>query len=139
MDIHSSETSSVMEESWIQWFCNISGNNLFCEVEKSFIEDSFNLFDLKKYVPKEYTKALDIILDRVASYDVDNEELERAVTLLYGLIHARYIITAHGLETMVPELKIYSNSSQLLLTHSLTCMHTKLTTLYFTAQEVHAT
>ena len=99
----SSDTSSVLEESWIQWFCNLTGNHLFCEVEKGFIEDSFNLFGLKQYAAKDYTRALDAILDRpLGSQDGgENEELSRSCSLLYGLIHARYIITAHGLETMV--------------------------------------
>ena len=101
MSINSSETSSFVEESWIQWFCNLTGNHLFCVVDKSFIEDSFNLFGLKQYIPKDYNKALDIILDKLGPPDSDSEDLSRSTTLLYGLIHARYIITIRGLEMMV--------------------------------------
>ena len=101
MSADSSETSSYAEESWIQWFINLTGNHLFCEVDKSFIEDSFNLFGLKQYVHTEYSKALDLILDRYSSQELENEDVSRAATVLYGLIHARYIITSHGLETMV--------------------------------------
>eukprot|EP01035_Chromulina_nebulosa_P020898 gene20898-27088_t len=32
--------------------------------------------------------------------DIENEEISRAAAILYGLIHARYIITAMGLEAM---------------------------------------
>lgn len=95
-----SETSSNVEESWIQWFCGLTGNHFFCEVDKGFIEDSFNLFGLKQYVAKDYNKALDIILDRLRILENENEELFRSASLLYGLIHARYIVTSHGLETM---------------------------------------
>jgi casein kinase II subunit beta len=77
------------------------GNHFFSEIEKSYIEDSFNLYGLKQYLPKDYSKALDVILDRLAPNEAESEELSRSAALLYGLIHARYIITSMGLETMV--------------------------------------
>ena len=36
-----------------------------------------------------------------APTEAETEELSRSAALLYGLIHARYIITSHGLEAMV--------------------------------------
>lgn len=100
------------------WFCNLSGNQFYCEIDKAYIEDSFNLFGLKQHVIKDYSKALDTILDRLGNYlefgnnlmfkvvhtapsETESDELSRSATLLYGLIHARFIITAHGLEAMV--------------------------------------
>lgn len=106
------------------------GNHFFSEIEKAYIEDSFNLYGLKQYLPKDYSKALDVILDRLGSKylrnnknfsrrrsgnddifynlplslapnEAESEELSRSAALLYGLIHARYIITSVGLETMV--------------------------------------
>jgi Casein kinase II regulatory subunit len=43
-----------------------------------------------------------------APTEAETEELSRSAALLYGLIHARYIITSHGLEAMVriSEVKI---------------------------------
>lgn len=61
----SSQTSSLIDECWINWFCGLNGNQFFCEVEKGFIEDSFNLFGLKHYVSKDFNKVLDTILDRL--------------------------------------------------------------------------
>jgi len=96
----SSETSSFVDECWAAWFCNLSGNHFFCEIDRAYIEDSFNLFGLKQHLPKDYAKALDTILDRLAPTEAETEELSRSAALLYGLIHARYIITSHGLESM---------------------------------------
>jgi casein kinase II subunit beta len=97
----SSEASESVEEGWTSWFCGVQGHEFFCEVEKSYIEDSFNLFGLKQHLPQQYFKALDTILDRTSFNEAESEEISRAAGLLYGMIHARYIITAHGLEAMV--------------------------------------
>ena len=96
----STESSSYVDENWTSWFCNLRGNQFFCEVGKSYIEDSFNLFGLKQYLSKDYSKALDMILDRLTPTEPESEDLSRSAALLYGLIHARYIITSHGLESM---------------------------------------
>ncbi|KAG5190323.1 casein kinase II, regulatory subunit [Tribonema minus] len=95
-----SETSSTGdgEDSWVQWFCSLQGHEMFCEVDRSYIEDGFNLYGLRQYVPN-ITECLDIILDRVGPEDSD-EDLLQSSYMLYGLIHARYIITTNGLEAM---------------------------------------
>ena len=97
----SSETSSYLDESWISWFCSLAGNQFFCEIDKGYIDDAFNLFGLKQYFPKDYSKAMDIILDRLGPAEAESEELSRAAAMLFGLIHSRYILTSHGLEVMV--------------------------------------
>lgn len=38
---------------------------------------------------------------RMADTDTSEEDLQHNAEVLYGMIHARYIITIHGLETMV--------------------------------------
>ena len=53
-----------MDTTWIKWFCDIPGNEFFCEVDKAFIEDSFNLFGIKQVFPHDYNSALATILDR---------------------------------------------------------------------------
>mmetsp|Transcript_11184 Transcript_11184/g.11211 ORF Transcript_11184/g.11211 Transcript_11184/m.11211 type:complete len:500 (+) Transcript_11184:165-1664(+) len=100
MSRSSSETSSFVDESWISWFCSLAGNQFFCEIDKGYIDDAFNLFGLKQQFPKDYNKALDTILDRIGPAEAESEELSRSAALLFGLIHARYIVTSHGLEVM---------------------------------------
>lgn len=63
----SSETNSFIDESWASWFCNLQGNHFFCQIDRAYIEDSFNLFGLKQHLPKDYARALDSILDRLGN------------------------------------------------------------------------
>jgi len=72
---------------------------MFCEVERSYIEDGFNLYGLRACVPN-FSDCLDLMLDRIGPDDSDDSRLTQSACTLYGLIHARYIITAHGLDAM---------------------------------------
>ena len=65
MSLASSENSTGSEETWIQGFCSSAGNQFFCEVDKNYVDDAFNLFGIKQFLAKDYNKALDIILDRL--------------------------------------------------------------------------
>ncbi|XP_026377097.1 casein kinase II subunit beta-3-like [Papaver somniferum] len=107
----SSSSSEGEDISWISWFCGLRGNELLCEVDEDYIQDDFNLCGLQGQVPR-YDHALDIILDNdplsPLPADMDgeqNNETESAAELLYGLIHARYILTHKGLNAMHEKYK----------------------------------
>lgn len=108
---------------WIQQFCSLFGHDYFVPVSHEFIEDDFNLTGLSSQVPY-YKEALYTLLD----YQVETAEdaknanggdstgksssskpkhelpnrviLANSAELLYGLIHARYIVTKAGLTEM---------------------------------------
>ncbi|KAG7194509.1 casein kinase 2 regulatory subunit [Scheffersomyces spartinae] len=110
---------------WIRQFCKLFGHDYFVAVSHEFIEDDFNLTGLSSQVPY-YKEALYTLLD----YQVDTIEdvknggdsnnknnnntkpgkpkhelpnrviLDSSAELLYGLIHARYIVTKAGLTEM---------------------------------------
>ena len=80
---------------------------MFCEVERSYIEDGFNLYGLRACV-SNFSDCLDLILDRIGPDDSDDSHLTQSACTLYGLIHARYIITAHGLDAMYNKVQSHS-------------------------------
>ncbi|WCJ20759.1 casein kinase II beta subunit 4 [Euphorbia peplus] len=97
------------DNSWISWFCNLRGNEFFCEVDEDYIQDDFNLCGLSSQVPY-YDYALDLILDVESSHgDMFTEEqhelVESAAEMLYGMIHARYILTTKGMTAMLDKFK----------------------------------
>ncbi|CAN0084151.1 unnamed protein product [Phaeothamnion confervicola] len=100
-----SETSSSDgSENWVQWFCGLQGHEIFCEVDRSYIEDGFNLYGLRQYV-HNINDCLDIILDRL-SPDESSEQQMQSVYTLYGMIHARYVTTTNGLDAMYQKYSV---------------------------------
>uniref|UniRef100_A0A0G4HXQ7 Casein kinase II subunit beta n=1 Tax=Chromera velia CCMP2878 TaxID=1169474 RepID=A0A0G4HXQ7_9ALVE len=89
---------------WIQWFCSLEGHEFFCEVDEEFLRDNFNLHGLRGRI-RLYDQALDMVLkseppDDDEQTDPTFMEIYRDAADLYGLAHARFIITPRGLQAM---------------------------------------
>lgn len=103
-------SSSESEDSgpyWVEWFIGLRGNELFCEVDGDYIIDKFNLTGLSADV-EFYSQALDVIVDAMEAEEIgeaDRAVIERSARHLYGLIHARFILTGRGLVRMLEKFK----------------------------------
>jgi Casein kinase II regulatory subunit len=83
-------------------FISSRGNEYFCEIDEEYLTDRFNLTGLNTEV-HYYQHALDLVND-VFDLDCDDEMrevIEKSARHLYGLVHARYIVTTRGLAKMV--------------------------------------
>ncbi|QKX56080.1 uncharacterized protein TRUGW13939_03180 [Talaromyces rugulosus] len=91
---------------FIPQFISSRGNEYFCEIDEEYLTDRFNLTGLNTEV-QYYQYALDLITD-VFDLDADDdlrEQIEKSARHLYGLVHARYIVTTRGLAKMLDKYK----------------------------------
>jgi casein kinase II subunit beta len=92
--------------SWVEWYVSQRGNEYFCEVDEDYILDKFNLTGLMERIPN-YQLALDLITDSLEN-DLDAEmweQIDYSAKILYGLVHARWILTNKGIQMMAEKLK----------------------------------
>lgn len=106
MEEYQSETDSDFTSYWRDWFIGTRGNEYFCEIDEEYLTDRFNLTGLQQEV-QYYQYALDLVTD-IFDFDCDEEtreQIEKSARHLYGLVHARYIITTRGLAKMLEKYK----------------------------------
>ncbi|TGO43002.1 hypothetical protein BHYA_0004g01290 [Botrytis hyacinthi] len=106
MEDFNSETDSDYTSYWRDWFISSRGNEYFCEIDEDYLTDRFNLTGLQTEV-QYYQYALDLVTD-VFDLDCDDEmreTIEKSARHLYGLVHARYIVTTRGLAKMLEKYK----------------------------------
>lgn len=102
--------SSEYVDMWIDLFLGRKGHEYFCDVDPEYITDRFNLMNLQKTVSK-FSYVVQYIVDDLDDSILENmthvrlEQLESDSRKLYGLIHARYIITIKGLQKMYAKYK----------------------------------
>jgi len=106
MEDYVSESDSDYTSYWRDWFISSRGNEYFCEIDEDYLTDRFNLTGLNTEV-QYYQYALDLVTD---VFDLDCEDdmretIEKSARHLYGLVHARYIVTTRGLAKMLDKYK----------------------------------
>lgn len=107
-------SSSTDESSWIDDFCALKGNEFFCRVSDDFILDNFNATGLRERVPL-YEKATDRILgyhhnnitNESQKLRNDDAIIERSARQLYGLWHARYVLSPKGIADIRKKYEIW--------------------------------
>jgi len=105
----SSSSDYSDEESAIEWLLSQQGNQLLVRVDEDYIEDAFNLYGLNKVIPN-FRDTLRLLLTTSEDAEICLEDDHRGPcyqTLLdlYGLIHARYILTTPGMNKLRRKLQ----------------------------------
>ncbi|CAN6658175.1 casein kinase II subunit beta' [Trichomonascus vanleenenianus] len=105
-DESGSDYSGYSEYYWIDWFLGAKGNEYFCDIDTEYITDRFNLTGLNLEVSC-MQQAIDIITDNFDTpcKDEERELYDTMAQHLYGLVHARYILTARGLQKMLEKYR----------------------------------
>lgn len=101
-NVHTAKLGLLIMIICIVQFVSSRGNEYFCEIDEDYLTDRFNLTGLNTEV-SYYQYALDLVTD-VFDLDADDdlrEQIEKSARHLYGLVHARYIVTTRGLAKMV--------------------------------------
>lgn len=117
--------TSGLTRYYLGQFISSRGNEYFCEIDEEYLTDRFNLTGLNTEV-QYYQYALDLITD-VFDLDCDDdmrEAIEKSARHLYGLVHARYIVTTRGLAKMVRHSASYHMAPRCVSTHRIASKQT---------------
>jgi len=101
-------SSNSGDSNWIDNNLSKRGNNFLCRVDEAFIADNFNLYGLTSLSNGAvFYRTLKRILNTDDETDASSstqqfreDAEEREAERLYGLIHARFIMTSRGMEHM---------------------------------------
>jgi casein kinase II subunit beta len=85
---------------WVSDF--LQRNNWLCIFDEAYVNDNFNLYGLSTQVD-DYQNALRVVRGQFAE---PNARLEKRAEDVYGLMHARYILTFQGTRKMLPKYEI---------------------------------
>jgi casein kinase II subunit beta len=73
----------------------------FCKVDTNYLNDNFNLYGLRETMP--YFRAVHNVVK--GYYESGNRRYHSEAERLYGMIHARYILTNKGLGEMLKKFR----------------------------------
>jgi len=99
-------------QGWIDAFLATAAGRYFVRVDPNYMADTFNFFGIRQKISQHFRYAMDLL--RCTSYspdrlpqdwprDIDREAVHRAAVRLYGLLHARFLLTRgqkQGLDLM---------------------------------------
>ncbi|ORY83065.1 casein kinase II beta subunit [Protomyces lactucae-debilis] len=102
----SEDDDSGASGGFVDWILSSRGGEFFCDIDAEYMTDRFNLTGLSAEVPN-FQIAYDLICDTTDIEVNFSEEGGYAAygRHLYGMIHARYILTPRGLQKMLEKYK----------------------------------
>lgn len=90
-----------MSQSWVDWFLTTPRGSLFVRIDSEYLNNTFNFYGLRQKIP-HFKFAFDLIRGPFIAQERRPsewpEDIDEYGMCLYGLLHARYLLTAAGLE-----------------------------------------
>jgi casein kinase II subunit beta len=103
------------ERSWMEWFLSLKAHDILVEIDEEYALDKFNLTGLMLDDPTYFQDALALITDTLEEHEKLRQGFERekhrhnrvitTALQMYGLIHARYILTPAGMKKMLTKFQ----------------------------------
>jgi casein kinase II subunit beta len=99
-------------ELWIDAFMASPRGRFFAKVDMAYLNDAFNLYGIRSKVRDSFRYAIELVRGHSISGEhrlsewpayVDRDAIEKAAVRLYGLVHARFLLTRgqrQGLDQM---------------------------------------
>jgi casein kinase II subunit beta len=95
-------------QSWVSWFVESSRGSIFIPIDREYLENNYNFYGLRQKVPN-FKYSLDLIRgpyvprdQRPPDWPTDIDDFGMC---LYGLLHARYLITPAGQGKMLEKVQ----------------------------------
>lgn len=88
-----------MGKSFAEWLTSLKKYKFFVIVDHDYLMDNFNYFGLKKYFDR-FPEAQVVIRGSYKPRIEEDPDLLKQAIHLYGLIHARYLVTLDGIGDM---------------------------------------
>lgn len=88
--------------AWLDDFLNTVRGSLFVRIDNDYLMSSSNYYDLKSHFCN-FSSAVDLI--RVGSSDKVDPSVEKEAMVIYGMLHARYLMTESGIQAMYAKYK----------------------------------
>lgn len=99
-----------MNQSWVEWFLSTARGKYFVQIDNEYLQNPFNYYGIRQKVPN-FHYALELIkgnyIPRQNRSPAWPEDIDDYGLCLYGLLHARYILTSEGQQRMFEK---YRNS-----------------------------
>lgn len=92
----------IMSEKWVDWFFKLSIGKYFVRIDNDYLNDSFNIYGMREKIERngfDFKTILKLVRGEY-THGIPHELNECAIQL-YGLIHARYLMTKNGTELLL--------------------------------------
>jgi casein kinase II subunit beta len=88
-----------MSQTWLESFLLEPSSAYYVSVPLDYMSDTFNSFGLSDAM-HQFREAFDLIVQNKYRKNSDKARVNRCASILYGLLHQRFIVTTDGLDMM---------------------------------------